>query len=74
MNYKEEIKAVAFDFDGTLIDFKYNATELTKTALKKLCDSDQKVFLLLQKERKFVEKSWLILFILMKYLKIFKLI
>ncbi|MBQ2233176.1 MAG: HAD family phosphatase [Erysipelotrichaceae bacterium] len=43
MNYKEEIKAVAFDFDGTLIDFKYNATELTKTALKKLCDSHYKV-------------------------------
>ncbi len=43
MNYKEEIKAVAFDFDGTLIDFKYNATELTKTALKKLCDSRYKV-------------------------------
>ena len=38
MNYKEDIKAVAFDFDGTLIDFNYNATDYTRKALKRLND------------------------------------
>ena len=36
MNYKDYIKAVAFDFDGTLIDFNYNVTEYTRRALKRL--------------------------------------
>lgn len=45
MNYKEKIKAVAFDYDGTLIDFDYQASELTKTALKRLCESEYKVAL-----------------------------
>ena len=36
MNYKEHIKAVAFDFDGTLIDFNYNATDYTRKALTRL--------------------------------------
>lgn len=45
MNYKEEIKAVAFDFDGTLIDFNYNATNYTLTALKRLNEEGYKVCL-----------------------------
>ncbi|MBQ6149140.1 MAG: HAD family phosphatase [Oscillospiraceae bacterium] len=36
MNYRDHIKAVAFDFDGTLIDFDYSVTEYTRTALRKL--------------------------------------
>lgn len=45
MNYKEEIKAVVFDFDGTLIDFNYQTTDYTKTALKKLKENGYKVCL-----------------------------
>lgn len=45
MNYKEEIKAVVFDFDGTLIDFNYQATDYTRKALELLKDSDYKVCL-----------------------------
>lgn len=36
MDYKNHIKAVAFDFDGTLIDFNYKTTEYTKKALVEL--------------------------------------
>lgn len=45
MNYKDDIKAIAFDFDGTLIDFNYNATLYTKKALQLLKDSKYKVCL-----------------------------
>jgi len=45
MNYKEEIKAVVFDFDGTLIDFNYNATDYTRKALDLLKDCKYKVCL-----------------------------
>ena len=45
MNYKEYIKAVAFDFDGTLIDFNYNATDYTRKALKRLNEEGYKVCL-----------------------------
>ena len=45
MNYREHIKAVAFDFDGTLIDFNYNATEYTKKALIRLNEEGYKVCL-----------------------------
>lgn len=45
MNYKDDIKAIAFDFDGTLIDFNYNATSYTKEALQLLKDSKYKVCL-----------------------------
>lgn len=45
MNYKQEIKAIAFDFDGTLIDFNYNATDYTRKALDLLKDSQYKVCL-----------------------------
>lgn len=45
MNYKDEIKVCAFDFDGTLIDFNYNVTEYTKTALRKLSENGYKVAL-----------------------------
>ena len=45
MNYKEDIKAVAFDFDGTLIDFNYNATDYTRKALKRLNEEGYKVCL-----------------------------
>lgn len=43
MNFKEEIKAIAFDFDGTLINFEYKSTDLTKETLKKLCGSRYKI-------------------------------
>ena len=61
MNYKDEIKAVAFDFDGTLIDFNYNATDYTRTALKKLNENGYKVCLssgrpCFMAKRAFVEK------------------
>lgn len=45
MNYKEHIKAVAFDFDGTLIDFNYNATDFTRKALSRLNEEGYKVAL-----------------------------
>ena len=45
MNYKEEIKAIAFDFDGTLIDFNYQTTDYTKKALAELAKSEYKVCL-----------------------------
>ncbi|MBP5279583.1 MAG: HAD family phosphatase [Erysipelotrichaceae bacterium] len=45
MNYREQIKAVAFDFDGTLIDFNYNATEYTRKALIRLNEVGYKVCL-----------------------------
>ena len=45
MNYKEDIKAVVFDFDGTLIDFNYHTTQYTIDALKKLKQNNYKVCL-----------------------------
>ena len=45
MNYKNDIKAVVFDFDGTLIDFNYNTTEYTKKALEALKTGPYKVCL-----------------------------
>lgn len=45
MNFKDEVKAVVFDFDGTLIDFEYNASEYTKKALELLKNSNYKVCL-----------------------------
>ena len=45
MNYVQEIKAVVFDFDGTLIDFNYQTTDYTRIALKKLKENGYKVCL-----------------------------
>ena len=45
MNYAKDIKVVVFDFDGTLIDFDYNATDYTRKALELLKNSDYKVCL-----------------------------
>ena len=45
MNYKDEIKAIVFDFDGTLIDFDYKASDYTRLALEKLKDSKYKICL-----------------------------
>ncbi len=45
MNFKEEIRAIVFDFDGTLIDYRYQATEYTRSALKKLKDSSYRICL-----------------------------
>lgn len=45
MNYKDDIKAIAFDFDGTLIDFNYNTTDYTRKALDLLKNSKYKVCL-----------------------------
>lgn len=45
MNYKTEIKAVVFDFDGTLIDFNYQTTDYTRKALKQLKENGYKVCL-----------------------------
>lgn len=38
MNYKDDIKAIVFDFDGTLIDFNYKASDYTRKALELLKD------------------------------------
>ena len=43
MNYKDEIKAIMFDYDGTLIDFDYKASDYTKKALELLKDKDYKL-------------------------------
>lgn len=40
MNYKDEIKAIMFDYDGTLIDFDYQASDYTRKALDLLKDKD----------------------------------
>lgn len=45
MDYKNHIKAIAFDFDGTLIDYNYKATEYTKKALDELRKKDYKICL-----------------------------
>ncbi len=45
MNYKDYIKAIMFDFDGTLIDFNYQATDYTKEALKLLSEKGYKIVL-----------------------------
>ena len=45
MDYKNEIKAVVFDFDGTLIDFNYQTTDYTRKALKLLKENGYKVCL-----------------------------
>ncbi|MBQ6478297.1 MAG: HAD family phosphatase [Erysipelotrichaceae bacterium] len=45
MNYSKEIKAIVFDFDGTLIDFNYQASEYTRTALERLKEKEYKIAL-----------------------------
>ncbi|MBO4918552.1 MAG: HAD family phosphatase [Erysipelotrichaceae bacterium] len=45
MNYKEEIMAIVFDFDGTLIDFSYQASDFTRKALELLKEKDYKICL-----------------------------
>ena len=45
MNYKEDIKAIVFDFDGTLIDFNYRAGDHTRKALQLLKNSKYKICL-----------------------------
>lgn len=45
MNYKDYIKAIMFDFDGTLIDFNYKASDYTIKALNDLKDLDYKLVL-----------------------------
>ena len=45
MNYKDDIKAIVFDFDGTLIDFNYKASDYTRKALELLKDKDYKICL-----------------------------
>lgn len=45
MNYKDKIKAIMFDFDGTLIDFDYSVSEYTIKAFEKLQNTDYKLCL-----------------------------
>lgn len=45
MNYKDDIKAIMFDYDGTLINFEYKASKYTVEALKRLKDSKYKICL-----------------------------
>ncbi len=45
MNLASYIKAIAFDFDGTLIDFDYRASDYTRKALSLLEKSDYKISL-----------------------------
>ena len=45
MNYKNEIRAIVFDYDGTLIDFSYHASEKTREALELLKDKEYKICL-----------------------------
>ena len=45
MNFKLDTKAILLDFDGTLIDFNYNASEYTYKALDALRDSNYAVCL-----------------------------
>jgi len=45
MNYKDEIKAIIFDFDGTLINFEYEYSKYTLKALKLLSETDYKICL-----------------------------
>jgi len=45
MNYKDEIKAVVFDFDGTLVDFNQKTTEYTIKALRLLKQNNYSICL-----------------------------
>lgn len=45
MNYKDEIKAILFDYDGTLINFDYTVTDYTIKALNELSKTDYKICL-----------------------------
>lgn len=45
MNYKDEIKAIAFDFDGTLINFDYSVSPYTIKALDLLKQKNYKLCL-----------------------------
>lgn len=45
MNYRDDIKAIMFDFDGTLIDFNYRASDYTRIALEELKDKGYKLCL-----------------------------
>ena len=45
MNYRDRIKAIVFDFDGTLIDFSYQTTEYTRRALDALKDRPYRICL-----------------------------
>lgn len=45
MNYRDRIKAIVFDFDGTLIDFNYQTTEYTRRALEALKDMPYRICL-----------------------------
>lgn len=45
MNYKDDVKAIVFDFDGTLIDFSYQATDYTRKALDLLKQTNYKICL-----------------------------
>lgn len=45
MNYKQDIKAIVFDYDGTLINYSYGATDYTKKAIELLKNSDYKICL-----------------------------
>ena len=58
MNYKDEIKAVAFDYDGTLIDFQYRTYEPTIDALERLCASRYKVALMSGRPSFLAKKSF----------------
>lgn len=40
MNYREYIKAIMFDYDGTLINYDYVVSDYTKKALSELQDKD----------------------------------
>ena len=45
MNYRDEIRAIVFDFDGTLIDYDYQTTEYTRRALEALKDRPYRICL-----------------------------
>ena len=45
VNFKEEIRAIVFDFDGTLIDYRYQTTSYTREALARLKDSPYRICL-----------------------------
>lgn len=40
MNYRDYIKAILFDYDGTLINFDYTVSDYTRKALDELKDKD----------------------------------
>ncbi len=45
MNFKDDIKAIVFDYDGTLVNFDYTVSEYTRLALKKLIGKGYKLCL-----------------------------